>query len=84
MASGIDWLSEEVPTQVEQFVLELLLEMVFVHNEVIQALPVSVAFEVLSVLADNIFQTFLDGFHQIPYFGTGGLQTVRCPYVGDN
>lgn len=70
------WMTDDVITDVEPFVLHILLYFVFIQEELLRFLPSQKCDSIVSLLVGNFFQSFMDFLDLIPQFSESGLQKV--------
>jgi exocyst complex component 2 len=80
--SGIDWQSDEKPTEVHHFIYEALLALVQIHAQV-RSIAKPLVNRTITILLENIADVILEAFSAITKFGMGGMlqATLEIEFV---
>jgi hypothetical protein len=74
--TGYDWGTQTAPMGIRDYVMTVLLHLVFIHDELFRFCKNLVNYA-LQIMLENIYQCYLDSFEFIDNFSTYGLLQVR-------
>jgi hypothetical protein len=77
-------MTDDTPNEVDNYVLQGLLYLVFVHEEIVHLVSEDTKVSLLSTLSGGIFQAYLETLDLVPSFSEYGMRKVKRGFVVSN